>query len=47
MRNTRQDALVCNTDSGFNYNKLQAVLCITCSSAVMIGMTYLALRWFG
>lgn len=30
--------------AGFNYNKLQAVACITCSAAVSIGFIYWAIR---
>jgi hypothetical protein len=46
MRNARQDAVAYQAESGFNYNKLQAVLCIASSSAVSIGLMYLAIRWF-
>ncbi len=45
MKNARQDAAVVESKSGFNYNKLQAVVCMASSAAFSIGLMYLAVRW--
>ncbi|WP_156396465.1 hypothetical protein [Noviherbaspirillum sp. Root189] len=45
MRNARRDAVAYQAESGFNFNKLQAALCIATSSAVSIGLMYLGIRW--
>gem|GEM_PF-2045642 len=42
----RQNAAVCESKAHFNYNKLQAVACMTCSAAVSIGLIYSAIRFF-
>ncbi len=45
MKNARQDAAVIQAKTQFNYNKLQAVACMTSSAALSIGLLYLAIRW--
>lgn len=47
MNNVRQDAVVIQSDKTFNYNKLQAVICMASSAAVSIGMIYAAIQWLG
>ena len=45
MNNVRQDAIVIQSEKTFNFNKLQAVLCMASSAAVSIGMIYAAVQW--
>jgi hypothetical protein len=46
MENAMRNAIVrtSNEATRFNYNKLQAVTCIACSSAVSIGCIYWIIR---
>lgn len=46
MDKLTQDAAMISAKSGFNYNKLQAAACITCSAAVSIGAIYWAITAF-
>lgn len=46
MDKLRQDAVIIPAKSGFNYNKLQATACITCSVAVSIAAIYWAITTF-
>ncbi len=45
MHNVHQDVVVIQSEKTFNYNKLQAALCIASSAAVSIGMIYAAIQW--
>jgi hypothetical protein len=45
MKTVIQDALVAQPKGQFNYNKLQALVCILSSAAVSIGLIYMAIRW--
>jgi len=45
MNHVHQDAVVVQSEKSFNYNKLQAVLCMASSAAVSIGMIYAAIQW--
>lgn len=49
MRKTLQNAAARDTSVAirFNYNKLQAAACITCSAAVSIGFIYWLARMIG
>lgn len=44
MRYTKQDAAMADSKTYFNYNKLQAVACITSSAAVSIALIYWVIR---
>jgi hypothetical protein len=46
MDKLRQDAATISAQSGFNYNKLQAAACITCSAAVSIATIYWTITTF-
>lgn len=45
MNKLHHDAAVIQSGKTFNYNKLQAVLCIASSAAASIGMIYAAVQW--
>jgi hypothetical protein len=44
MKNARQNATACEAKAHFNYNKLQAVACMTTSAAVSIALIYWAVK---
>lgn len=46
MNNAKSEASVLESKAGFNFYKLQAVACMTCSAAVSIGVIYWLIRAF-
>jgi hypothetical protein len=46
MNETARATANARTGGNFNFHKLQAVACITCSAAVSIGLIYWAVKAF-